>query len=125
MKDQDVRAAKSLLARLRQSGDEQGARAVDALLREVAGPTVPRLDYYTAPEAGELLGVTGQTIKNWVGQGRIPGYRIGNRIVVPREAVEEYVRQAGASLDLDDLTNDEAASAVEEGRRLPFYAKKP
>src|SRR5207237_660373 len=30
---------------------------------------------------------------------------------------------AGASLDLDELSDDEAAEVVAEGRNIPFYAK--
>lgn len=122
--EQAVAAAKRAADKLRQEGDDEAAEAVDALLRAASSP-IPPLDYYTTTEAGNLLRVTGQTIKNWVGQGRLPGYRIGGRIVVSKAAVEDYARRAGASLDLDDLTDDEAASVVAEDRSVPFYARRP
>ncbi len=41
----------------------------------------------TTSQAGDLLGVTGQTIKNWVRDRRIKGFRVGGRIMVPRDGV--------------------------------------
>lgn len=120
--EHEVAAAKRAADKLRQEGDAEAAEAVDALLRAASSP-IPPLDYYTTTEAGNLLRVTGQTIKNWVSQGHLPGYRIGGRIVVPKAALEEYVRRAGTSLDLDDLSDDEAASVVAEGRSVPFYTR--
>ncbi len=74
------------------------------------------LDLLTSTEVGDLVGVTGQTIKNWVKEGRMKAYRIGSRIMVPREVVEEYVRSAGESLDLDDCSPEEAVRLVDEVR---------
>jgi len=74
------------------------------------------LNLLTSTEVGDLVGVTGQTIKNWVKEGRMKAYRIGSRIMVPREIVEEYVRSAGESLDLDDCSPEEAARLVDEAR---------
>jgi len=36
--------------------------------------------------------------------------------MVPREVVEEYVRSAGESLDLDDCSPEEAVRLVDEVR---------
>ncbi|MDQ2827819.1 MAG: helix-turn-helix domain-containing protein [Chloroflexota bacterium] len=74
------------------------------------------LDLLTSTEVGDLVGVTGQTIKNWVKEGRMKAYRIGSRIMVPREVVEAYVRSAGESLDLDDCSPEEAVRLVNEAR---------
>ncbi len=43
-------------------------------------------------------------------------YRIGSRIMAPREVVEAYVRSAGESLGLDDCSPEEAARLVDEAR---------
>ena len=72
------------------------------------------LDLLTSTEVGNLVGVTGQTIKNWVKEGRMKAYRIGGRIMAPREVVEAYVRSAGESLDLADCSPEEAARLVDE-----------
>lgn len=74
-------------------------------------------DLLTSTQAGDLIGVSGQTIKRWVKEGRFQAYRIGARVMVPREVVEEYVRLARPSLDLDDVSGEEAARLVREVRR--------
>lgn len=105
-------AARDLAA----AGKVEEARAVEALINEVGDASLPDLNLLTAPEAGELLGVTGQTIKNWVRASQLPGYRIGGRIMVSREAIEAYVRQARTSLDLDDVPDDEIVHLINEDR---------
>lgn len=76
---------------LRRRGDLETAAVLETVLREAdAGPE--RLDVLTTTQAADLFGVTGQTIKNWVRAGRLPGYRIGGRIMIPAAAVAEYVR---------------------------------
>lgn len=79
--------------------------------------TIPALDMLTTTETGDLIGVTGQTIKNWVKAGTFPGYRVGNRIMISRAVVEEYVRCARMSLDIEELSDEEAAELIREGRR--------
>jgi excisionase family DNA binding protein len=80
-------------------------------------PALGSLDLLTSTEAGDLVGVTGQTIKNWVKDGRMKAYRVGNRIMVPRSVVEDYVREAGTLLELEEVTDEEAARLVNEARR--------
>ena len=77
---------------------------------------MPALDLLTTTQTGNVLGVSGQTIKNWVREGRFTGYRVGSRIMIPKEVVEEYVRRAGPSLELEDLSDEESARLVTEGR---------
>ena len=102
---------------LRRRGEEESAQVIEVLVREAQGNAAAPLDLLTSTQAGELLGVTGQTIKNWVREGNLDGYRIGGRIMVPRQVVEDYVSRAGISLDLEDFSDDEAARLVAEGRR--------
>jgi excisionase family DNA binding protein len=64
-----------------------------------------------------VLGVSGQTIKNWVRQGQLQGYRVGGRIMVPKDMLAEYVRRARGSLDLDVISDEEAARLAKDGRR--------
>ena len=63
----------------------------------------------TTTRAGDLLGVTGQTINNWVRDRRIKGFRVGGRSMVPGDVVVDYVRRARTSLDLDEISDAEAA----------------
>lgn len=114
--EETLDTAKAVANELRQQGRDGPARAVEALVAAARDEALPKLDLLTTTEAGQLFGVTAQTIKNWVRDRRISGYRVGGRIMVPRAAVLEYVRQAGASLDLEELSNEEAAAVVAEGR---------
>ena len=101
---------------LRQRGEQRQARALEALL-DAAERDENSTGLLTSGEAGDLLGVSGQTIKSWIRQGRIAGYRVGHRIMVPSDAVAEYVLKARSSLDLDEVSDEEAAHLVGEARR--------
>jgi excisionase family DNA binding protein len=108
--------ARRVVRGLREQGAASEAGAVEALIAHAMKDQVPPLDYLTAPVAGQLLGVSGQTIKNWVREGRIQGFRLGNRIVIPRALVMEYIERAGASLDDAELDGEAAAALVREER---------
>jgi len=109
--------AQRTVEELRRRGEHEQAQAIEALVEASRDETLPSLDLLTSTKAGELLGVSGQTIKNWVRQGRLQGYRVGGRIMVPKEIVADYVRRARQSLELAVLSDEEAAQLVEEGRR--------
>jgi excisionase family DNA binding protein len=117
--EQTLTTAKRTAATLRERGEVEGAAAVEALVEAARDDAVPALDLLTSSQAGELLGVTGQTIKNWVRAGHLTGYRVGGRIMVPKEAVAAYVQHTRQSLDLEELSDEEAARLVAEGRRRP------
>src|SRR5215210_4212507 len=104
-------------AELRRRGETEQAEAIEALVAAVRDEAMPSFDLPTDTEAGDLLGAGGQTIGGWARDGQLAGYRVGRRIVIPRETVAEYVRRAGSSLDLDDIPPGEAARLVAEGRR--------
>jgi excisionase family DNA binding protein len=108
--------ARSAADELRQRGEFDRAKAIETLVDAAREDAIPSLDLLTSTAAGDLLGVTGQTIKNWVQQGKLAGYRVGSRIMVPKEVVAEYVRRARGSLDLDEVSDDEAARLVQEGQ---------
>jgi excisionase family DNA binding protein len=101
---------------LRQRGEYERAGAIQALVEAAREDALPSLDLLTSTEAGELLGVSGQTIKNWVRQRQLQGYRVGGRIMIPKDVVADYVRRARQSLELDALSDEEAADLVKEGR---------
>lgn len=115
--DKTLEIASTTADELRQRGELERAQAIESLVEAARSDALPTLDLLTSTQTGNLLGVSGQTIKNWVRDGRLGGYRIGTRIMVPREAVQEYVRLAGQSLDLEDIPGPEAARLVAEGRR--------
>lgn len=63
-------------------------------------------------QTGKRLGVSGQTIKNWVQRGELTGFRVGSRIMVPADAVAAYWRLARASLDLGEVSDEEAVQVT-------------
>lgn len=114
--ERTLMAARQAATDLRQRGEVEWAAAIEALVEAARDEAVPALDLLTSSEAGDLLGVTGQTIKNWVRAGHLTGFRVGGRIMVPKESVAAYARQARTSLDLDEVSDEEAARLVAEGR---------
>ncbi|HEX8727988.1 MAG TPA: helix-turn-helix domain-containing protein [Ktedonobacterales bacterium] len=74
--------------------------------------------FFTTAEAGRLIGVTPQTIKNWVARGLLAGYRLGGRIVVPHAALEEYRALGAAMQAIEPLPPvEEIVREVRAGRR--------
>lgn len=114
-----LQSARRAARELHQRGEHEEAQAIEALVEAAREDALPSLDLLTSTEAGQLLGVSGQTIKNWVRQGQLQGYRVGGRIMIPKDVVADYVQRARRSLELDVLSDEEAADLVEEGRRIP------
>jgi len=111
-----LQSARRTAEELRQRGQLERAHAIESLVEAAREDAIPTLDLLTSREAGELVGVTGQTIKNWVRQGRLEGYRVGSRIMIPKNVVADYVSRARQSLELDAISDEEATGLVEEGR---------
>lgn len=95
------------------------ARLVHAVTEQKAKPKAER-PYYTVSEAAELIGVSGQTVKNWINRGMLKGYRLGGRIVIPREILDGYRPLADALKALDPTPpTEEILRHINAGRR-PF-----
>lgn len=114
--DETLQTARRTAEELRERGEYEQAQAIEALVQATQEDALPTLDLLSTTDAGNVLGVSGQTIKNWVRQGNLRGYRIGGRIMVPRDALAEYIRRARQSVDLDVTSDQDAAKLVEEGR---------
>jgi excisionase family DNA binding protein len=56
--------------------------------------TSPRCKTYSVPQAAEVLGIGRNQAYEAIRRGEIPAVRIGNRLLVPRLALEQ--RLAGA-----------------------------
>jgi excisionase family DNA binding protein len=67
--------------------------------------TKPRARKAPAPDAltisvaraGELLGISRATAYQAVQDGRIPCLRFGRKVVVPRQAIDRMISQAGGA----------------------------
>lgn len=108
--DETLDMARRTARELRQRGEDERARAIDTLVAAARQDAPRSLNLLTTTEAGDVLGVSGQTIKNWVRQGRLRGFRLGGRIMIARDVLSEYVARARGSLDLDVISDEEAAN---------------
>jgi len=52
---------------------------------------------YTVPQAGEVLGIGRSAAYQGVHTGEIPSIKIGNRIVIPKAALDRMLNEAGKS----------------------------
>ena len=62
---------------------------------------------YTVQELAELLKLNPQAVRNWIDQGSLPALRIGRRVRIKREVVE------------DILENGLRLAEKEDGRSRP------
>ena len=109
--------ALEMQAQLEQQGLRDAAQVVAELLKVVLAGRAQK-QFYTTGEAAQLVGVTGQTIKNWVSRGILTGYRLGGRIVIPARELEGYRPLAEASKALEPTPDrEELVEAVRAGRR--------
>lgn len=113
-----VDRARAVRGRLEAQGATEDAQVIEQLIREIAErATRP---YYTVSEAAELVGVSGQTIKNWAKRGIIQAYRLGGRIVIPRAELDSYRPLAEAAKAIEPLpSREEIIELIRAGRR-PF-----
>jgi excisionase family DNA binding protein len=50
--------------------------------------------YYTPREIADRFGVSNAAVNSWLKQGRLEGFRIGNRWKVRKEAVFKFVEDS-------------------------------
>jgi excisionase family DNA binding protein len=96
----DAEVIGELVARLRAERDERAAVAVERLMQQALVSPDPRsalAGYMTTGEAARLIGVSAQTIKNWVDQGRLVGSRVGGRMLVARRSVQMFFDSVGTA----------------------------
>ena len=115
----DAEVIGELVARLRAEHDERAAVAVERLMQQALVSPDPRAalaGYMTTGEAARLIGVSAQTIKNWVDQGRLVGSRVGGRILVARRSVQMFFDSLGTAAEPPEDEDVEGAEA--EDREL-------
>ncbi len=109
--------ARQLVQDLRRQGRDEDAKAIDALLQAVTeqvestsgAQDTPQ--YLTTGKVGRRLGVSRQTVVNWVKQGLLPGVRMGGRLMVPATVMSRFARLEKI---LDDLDTERAPSKPAE-----------
>ena len=104
---------RELVESLQREGRSDDASVIDTLVRAV-DPTRP---YFTTGQVARRLGVSRQTIVNWIKQGYLPGERVGARMLVPASAFEQYAEfEAIFDREVPPLSPEEAAEIVGQGR---------
>ena len=99
-----------LAQNLRQEGRVDDAQTVDALLQAVeSNETVS--PYLTTSQVGRRLGVSRQTVVNWIKKGLLPGIRLGGRMMVPQTTLERFARLEKL---LDELDAEREPGQTEE-----------
>ena len=121
-----VDRAMDVQRRLEERGFSEEAQLIEQLVKELAASRPQAVKpFYTTTEAAELVGVTGQTIKNWVARSILKGYRLGGRIVIPRAELDEYRSIAEAAKAIGPLpTRNELVEEVRAGRRRVVWPEQ-
>lgn len=115
----DAEVIGELVARLHAEHDERSAVAVERLMQQALVSPDPRAalaGYMTTGEAARLIGVSAQTIKNWVDQGRLAGSRVGGRILVERRSVQMFFDSLGTAAEVPE--DEDVDRAETEDRDL-------
>ncbi len=110
---------------LRREGRRTDAQTVDALLQAIAidkvGEAEEPVPYLTTGEVAQRVGVSRQTVVNWVKKGLLPGVRLGGRTLVTSVALQRFAHLEGILNELDaerqPATSAEAAEAVRQTRK--------
>ena len=84
-----VRELEEVVHELRRAGDAGLAEKVNRVMEDLRQETLPAPDdLLTTGDAAELPGVRSiNTIKRWVSDGLLSGYRRGGRVLVTRSSV--------------------------------------
>lgn len=104
---------------LRREGRSQDADVLLSLL-VVAEKQVDSTRFLTTGQVASRVGVSRQTVVNWIKRGVIPGARLGGRLVVPLSVMERFAPFEQMLNELDEellpLSPEDAAKAVGEDR---------
>ena len=115
-----------VLARdLRDEGRRADAQTVDALLQAIVasqmGETSDQAPFLTTGEVAKRIGVTRQTVVNWVKKGILPGVRLGGRTLIAPAALQRFAKLESILNELDaerqPATPTEAAEIVRQTRK--------
>jgi len=114
----DAEVIGEVVSRLRAEHEERAAAAIERLMDQALvspDPHTALAGYMTTGEAGRLIGVSLQTIKNWVDLGRLVGSRVGGRTLVTRRSVQEFFDSLGTAAEQpedEDIDSAEAADSA-------------
>jgi excisionase family DNA binding protein len=112
----DAETIRQVVMRLRAEHADREAAVIERLMQQAIGApdsTAALSGYMTTGDASAMIGVSLQTIKNWVRQGRLAGSRVGGRTLVTRASVQAFLDSLGSASEpagsVEDLAAAEAA----------------
>lgn len=114
---------RTLVRTLRREGRRDEAQTVDALLQAAAATPKGEnpVPFLTTGEVAQRVGVSRQTVVNWVKKGLLDGVRLGGRTLIAPAALKRFAQLEGIldSLDAErpPATPTEAAEAVTQTRK--------
>jgi excisionase family DNA binding protein len=123
-----LRRLEPLIGQLEDAGQLDDAAAV-RLARDLAEHALeqrPRAEtpvLLTTRQAGRALGVSIQTIRNWVTAGRLPAEKRGVRTMIPRQALLEEIERSRVHPVDGERSPEEQAAIV--ARRQQLLAALP
>lgn len=104
---------RELARSLRREGRADDALVIDTLVRAVE----PASPFFTPDEVAQRVGVSRQTIIDWIKQGYLPGERVAGRMMVPATALDTYAQfEEIFEREGPPLSPEEAAAVVARGR---------
>jgi excisionase family DNA binding protein len=118
-----LRRLEPLIGQLEDAGQLDDAAAV-RLARDLAERALdnsPRAEpqaLLTTRQAGRALGVSRQTIRNWVAAGRLPAEKRGVRTMIPRQALLDEIERSRAHHAPAESSPEERGAIAAEGHRL-------
>lgn len=97
--EEQLHRVREHVAELRRMGRVEDADAVsfvrDLAEQALAGHrSAPTRDLLTTGATGLALGISDQTVRNWVAAGRLPAVKRGVRTMIPREAVVDEIERS-------------------------------
>jgi excisionase family DNA binding protein len=111
--------SKHLAQSLRREGRVEDADVIDQLVQTVE-QQAKRSEYATTGDVAKRLGVSRQTVVNWIKRGFLPGVKFGGRLVVPQSELQR-VEELARLLDIVDAeqpldTPEEIDGALQKER---------
>ncbi len=91
---------------LRAEGRNADADMVETLVQSLE-QQAERTQFATTGEVAKRLGVSRQTVVNWIKRGFLPGVKLGGRLVVPTAALAR-VEEVARLLDIVDAEPNQA-----------------
>jgi excisionase family DNA binding protein len=90
----DVRLAEEIVRDLRSQGQEERARALEAVLAAATGSrkrAAATAEHLTPTQVARALHLRTKTVQSWIDEGRLPVVRSGGSVLVRREALLQYL----------------------------------